>query len=267
MKKKFLADIKYLICALSPFSSRIRMKIEPNGLRLYAYKWDVIGRHIFKFGQYDPFLSNWLIGQYRETGGNFIDIGANLGYYTCLLGELAGPAGLVLSVEPEPNNLKLLNANIAINSLTEKIKVFPVALGAKIGTATLNLYKSSNRGRHSIVSKGTAGTVEVSVRKLDDLANSIFHSGQRIDFLKMDVEGYEPFVIQGGLETLDRVDNMVMEYAPFLLKNSDADLKNFLSTLYEIFPNIYVIEKSSMSRITMEQVLEKNESIDLFFQK
>jgi hypothetical protein len=44
-------------------------------------------------------------------------------------------------------------------------------------------------------------------------------------------------------------------------------LKNFLSTLYEIFPNIYVIEKSSMSRITMEQVLEKNESIDLFFQK
>lgn len=266
MKKK-LADIKYLIHALNPFSSRITMQTEPNGLRLYAYKWDVIGRHIFKYGQYDPFLSQWLIKRFGRTGGNFVDIGANLGYFTCLLGELAGPAGLVLSVEPEPNNLKLLEANIAINSLTVKIKVYPVALGAKIGTATLNLYKNSNRGRHSIVNMGSGGAVEVPIRKLDDLVDATFHLGQRIDFLKIDVEGYEPFVIEGGLNTLYRVDNMVMEYAPFLLKNSNADLKIFLTTLYEIFPNVYAIEKCSMRKITMKQVLEKDDSVDLFFQK
>ena len=267
MKKKFLADIKYLICALNPFSTRIAIKIEANELKLYAYKWDVIGRHLFKFGQYDPFLSDWLISRFRKTGGNFIDIGANLGYFTCLLGKLAGPSGTVLSVEPEPNNLKLLESNIAINLLTEKIKVFRVALGAEIGTAKLNLYKNSNRGRHSLVSKSTGGTIEVPIRKLDDLVDEIFSSGQRIDFLKMDVEGYEPFVVQGGLNTLYRVDNMVMEYAPFILKNSNADLKVFLNTLYEIFPNVYLIGKSSMSKITMEQVIEKNDSVDLFFQK
>jgi len=243
------------------------MQTEPNGLKLCAYKWDVIGRHIFKFGQYDPFLSQWLIRNFGETGGNFIDIGANLGYFTCLLGELAGPTNLVLSVEPEPDNLKLLASNIAMNSLTEKIKVYPVALGAEIGTATLNLYKNSNRGRHSLVSKGTGGTIEVPIRKLDDLVNETFPAGKRIDFLKIDVEGYEPFVIQGGLNTLERVDNMAMEYAPFLLKDSGADLKKFLSTLYSIFPNIYVIEKFSMRRVTIEQILEKNDSIDLLLQK
>ena len=267
MKKKFLADIKYLICALNPFSSNITMTVKPNDLKLYAYKWDVVGRHIFKFGQYDSFLSNWLISRYTKTGGNFVDVGANLGYFTCLLGKLAGPTGIVLSVEPEPNNLKLLENNIAINLLTEKIKVFPVALGAEVGTATLNLYKNSNRGRHSLINKGTGGTIEVPIRKLDDLVDETFFPGQRIDFLKIDVEGYEPFVVQGGLNTLYRVDNMVMEYAPFLLKNSNADLRTFLNTLFEIFPNVYVIGESSMTKITMEQVLEKDGSVDLFFQK
>jgi hypothetical protein len=70
--KKPLADIRYLIAAMNPLTPRIRMQEDLIGMSLYAYKWDVIGRNIFKTGTYDPFLSKWLIERFKVGGGGGI---------------------------------------------------------------------------------------------------------------------------------------------------------------------------------------------------
>ncbi len=54
---------------MNPLTPRIRMQEDLIGMSLYAYKWDVIGRNIFKTGTYDPFLSKWLIERFKAGGG------------------------------------------------------------------------------------------------------------------------------------------------------------------------------------------------------
>lgn len=267
IKKKPFADIRYLMAAINPLTSKISIQEDLIGMSLYAYKWDVIGRNIYKTGTYDPFLSKWLIERFNGSGGNFIDIGANLGYFTCLLGRLAGPTGRVVSVEPEPNNLALLQENVANNSLAEIVKIFPVAVGSEDGSATLNLYKNSNRGRHSIVGKGFGNQIEVPVRKLDSLIDQVFQPHETIDFFKIDVEGYEPYVIQGAPKTLSRVQSMVMEYAPYILKHAGADLPEFLSTLGKHFSKIHRIEETSLVKTDVEEILRQESAIDLLFER
>src|SRR5207249_12175823 len=52
---------------------------------------------------------------FQHRGSSFLDVGANLGYFSCLLGKLAGPRGKVVAIEPEPNNFKLLQRNLRNN--------------------------------------------------------------------------------------------------------------------------------------------------------
>lgn len=267
MGKTSFADIRYLMAAINPLTTKISMQEDLMGLSLKAYKWDVVGRSIFKTGMYDPFLSRWLIDRFAAGGGRFVDIGANLGYFTCLLGQLAGPSGRVLSVEPEPDNLVLLEANVAVNGLAEVVKILPVALGSDEGSATLNLYKNSNRGRHSMVAEGSGNQIVVPVKKLDTLIEQVFKPNELIDFLKVDVEGYEPYVIKGAPQTLPRVQSMVMEYAPFILKNAGADLPEFLSEVGKHFSKIYRIEKASLINTDIEEILRQEGSFDLLYEK
>jgi FkbM family methyltransferase len=265
--KKSFSDVRYLMAAINPLTTKISMKEDLMGMSLKAYKWDVVGRSIFKTGMYDPFLSRWLIDRFAAGGGRFVDIGANLGYFTCLLGQLAGPYGRVLSVEPEPDNLELLEANVAINELAEVVKILPVALGSDEGSATLNLYKNSNRGRHSMVAVGSGNQIEVPIKKLDTLIEQVFQPHELIDFVKIDVEGYEPYVIKGASQTLPRVQSMVMEYAPYILKNAGADLPEFLCELGNHFSKIYRIEEASLVKTDIEEILRQESSVDLLYEK
>jgi FkbM family methyltransferase len=256
------------MATMNPFTTKIRLKEDLLGIELYAYKWDDVGRKIFKTGTYDPFISSWIIDRFKEKQhGNFIDIGANLGYFTCLLGKLAGPAGRVLAIEPEPDNLALLEANIAANSLSSVITVMPVALGCDDTSATLNLYKNSNRGRHSLVAKGTGQQLVVPVKRLDALIDQVFKTNEVIDILKIDVEGYEPFVIQGASDTLSRVQVMIMEWAPYILRHAEVNLSEFIENLYNKFSKIYIIDKNSLIQTNVQEILGLEKSVDLLFAK
>ena len=214
------------------------------------------------------FFRSGLLSASRWGGGwNFIDIGANLGYFTCLLGTLATPSGRVLAVEPEPDNLALLKANVAVNALAEVVTIFPFALGSHETSATLNLYKNSNRGRHSMVAAGSGQQIVVPVKKLDSLVDQVFSSSEVIDFLKIDVEGYEPYVMQGSAETLCRVQSMVMEYAPYILRHAGAELPEFLGDLKKHFSKIYRIDQNSLVRTNVQEILSQEEAVDLLFEK
>jgi FkbM family methyltransferase len=238
---------------------------------MHAYKRDAVGRGLYRRKIHEPLLTKLLRERFASPAQrNFIDVGANIGYFTCLMSKFAGAAGKVLAVEPEPNNLKLLQQNISANNL-KNVDVFPCAVGASDGTAMLGLYKPSNRGRHSILDTTAKSQVKVPVKTLDEIAGSsgsgAGSSVQYWSLLKIDVEGYEAFVIDGAKETLSRVEALVMEFSPALLKKSGADPTAILMTLSAHFPKIYRMEASDLVRTSAEDCRETDQQVELWFER
>jgi len=130
----------------------------------------------------------------------FVDIGANLGYYTCLALQSGKP---VVAFEPQQQNLQCLFQNLTANGWEDRAEVFPLALSERPGLLTL--YGAS--GPSASLIKNWAGyssrfkkTVPVST--LDHVLAGRF-PGQRL-FVKMDVEGAEYQVLKGAVATLGR---------------------------------------------------------------
>lgn len=127
----------------------------------------------------------------------FVDIGANRGSYTVLAGAAIGAH--VIAVEPVPDTFSNLLANVNLNGMAGRVECCNIGLGDKEGELIFTA-DASDCINHVLAAGETTGkTVAVPVRRLDDLV------GERTPFLiKMDVEGYEWFVLQGGLGVLEK---------------------------------------------------------------
>ena len=135
----------------------------------------------------------------RESD-RFVDVGANLGYYTLLALQQGVPA---VAFEPQPQNLRCLYANLVANGWEGDAEVFPVALAKQPGL--LSLYGAS--GPSASLVKGWAGYSSrhrqlVPVSTLDHVLVGRF-AGERL-LVKIDVEGAEFGVLKGALQTLAR---------------------------------------------------------------
>jgi FkbM family methyltransferase len=257
----------YWTKCLNPFRSTISIGDLPLGINLQAYKRDAVGRGLYRRKIHEPVLTKFLLARFAGTAErNFIDVGANIGYFSCLMSKFAGPSGKVLAVEPEPNNLKLLEQNLRINQATN-VAVHACALGAREGSAKLGLYKAANRGRHSIVDTDAKPTIEVRVRTLDDLAKTSGNSFVSWSLAKIDVEGYEGFVLAGAKETLPRMEALVMEFSPALLKMAGLDPASLLDTLSREFARIYRIERTGLVSISAGDCLESEKISELIFER
>lgn len=150
--------------------------------------------------------------------GVAIDVGANFGYYTCLLARLAWQ-GRVLSFEPDPEVFELLRDNIAANWCGGVAVPTNAAVGDAAGTLTLHR-RVDRTGNTSIapaseeeLARSGRATVpfEVGCVRLDDVTRDL----HRVDVVKVDVEGAEPLVLAGMVELVRRHrPDVVMEWSP-----------------------------------------------------
>lgn len=163
-------------------------------------------------------LSNWLNRLYAmgETdiperralmqrvpkGGTFIDVGANVGLYTCSLARHVGPEGQCFAFEPFPGNYSALQRNIKLNRLTN-VHVQQIALSSEVGWVTLyGPPGPSSETSGAIGSKLSEQYVEVA--KVPCQALDSLDVGSRVDALKIDVEGNELSVLHGAKQLLAR---------------------------------------------------------------
>ena len=237
------------------------------GLRLEAYKRDAVGRGLYRRKIHEPALTHYLLKRFADSGPHhFIDVGANIGYFTGLMSKLAGAGGRVLAVEPEPNNLRLLRENVRRNGLSN-VEVFAVGLGAEEGSAALGIYKPSNRGRHSIVDADGKPQITIPVRRLDDLVRESAPTVNTWSLLKMDVEGYEGFVLEGAKETLPKLDALVLEFSPALLRKTGKDPAAILKTLSTPFSHLYRIEGAELLPVTVQECLATENQVELVLER
>ncbi len=163
--------------------------------------------------------------QSRITPGmTVVEAGANIGLYSLLFSRLVGPSGKVFSFEPDPELFEALSRNASDNG-ADNINTYQKALGSKTESRVLckGLF---NRGDNRLSPDTQEGQgVKVDVARLDDM-----FSGQAIDFIKMDVQGWEPEVLKGmhGLMEANPGMGIYFEYWPEGLTKAGFDPIDFI---------------------------------------
>lgn len=145
-----------------------------------------------------------------KPGDTMLDIGANVGLFTMLAAQQVGATGRVLSFEPSPTTFLRLEENVAINDFNH-VQCFNIGLSDKSGTLDFYTSQSGHDAWDSFAvdARGRLGnSVSVPVQALDEIVQT--HTITRIDFIKIDVEGWEKFVIMGGTECLTTQSPIVM---------------------------------------------------------
>jgi FkbM family methyltransferase len=166
-----------------------------------------------------------LLPRLCPPGSVFVDVGANFGYFTCLLAARLGrgAGSRVIAVEPNPDMLRLLRANVGINWSGAPVRIEPVAVADAEGEMVLTIPddRAANGTLAPIEAAGRSlATHRVPVRRLDDL----LRAEPRIDLVKIDVEGYEPAVLRGAAETLARPGlRLVLEWSVPQLREAGFD--------------------------------------------
>jgi FkbM family methyltransferase len=139
-----------------------------------------------------------------------IDIGAQSGLYTLYAKHL--PLSVFYSFEPYPLTYKLLNDNILINEI-HNVNTFNLAISNRKGRAILNTCKHHN-GVHTlgenVLRFQDIEPIEVETNTLDNL---FYDKDIPVDFIKIDTEGHELFILQGGEKTIKKYKPIIqLEY-------------------------------------------------------
>lgn len=160
----------------------------------------------------------------KHDGGTYLDIGANIGLTTIPVAQNARVA--CLAIEPEPTNYENLVANVARNCLNGNVQTRQVAIFSKTSKLDFEL-ATDNLGDHRLRLTDTVGQLAEEGRKvisvdavpLDSIAPVI--EGKLA--VKIDVQGAEPFVFEGGMQTLAQADLVITEFWPYSMIRMGAN--------------------------------------------
>lgn len=164
-----------------------------NGFRLWFNTTDREMGMVMSAGHYEPNTVS-IIKKIVKPGMKSIDVGAHIGFYTCLLASLSGDNGKVSAFEPMPSHFELLLKNVNENQFQQRVMAYQLACSDVHGH--LGASKVSNMFVVGQVSQ--AEQVIVEAVRLDDLIE------EPIDIVKLDIEGHEPAAIRGMISIISR---------------------------------------------------------------
>lgn len=140
-----------------------------------------------------------------KKGDVFIDVGANVGYYSVLAGKIVGETGQVISIEPIPDTARVLNLNLKLNRL-KNVKVLRKAAWNSNELISMHIPKGFFGMASIYEPHGVADILEVEGFTLDGLPEV-----KKVDFLKIDAEGSEYPILEGARKTLKTTRHVVLE--------------------------------------------------------
>lgn len=184
------------------FGRRVVRAQLPDGrsLRLASVSQNYLSFELFWKGTnyYEP-ITTLLLRELLRPGDTFLDVGANVGFYSLVL-SVTQPKTQVVAFEPNPRIFQLLKSNVAANHF-DHVTCEPLALSDSDGTATLYLNQSDMSAslRDDFDSHRTE-TVAVRTTSLDHYINRQEIRGRLI--VKVDVEGHEEAFFEGARQTL-----------------------------------------------------------------
>lgn len=168
-----------------------------NGAELWVDCRSAIGRAILVKAEFDQGV--WrAIEPSLGAGGVFIDVGANVGYYTVLAGEHVGASGQAHAFEIDPRPLRCLRRNVAACK-HHNISLHEIAIGDSVGEGVLQA--ESDCGHSSVHAIGPG--LPVAVTSLDHWMQTRV-ALKRLDVIKIDIEGGELLALEGARKLIEK---------------------------------------------------------------
>jgi FkbM family methyltransferase len=213
-----------------------------------------VGLGLARDSSYEPHVAR-LLTHLLQPGCVFIDIGANIGYFSLVAARLVGPSGRVLAFEPNKRNGALLWLSCVDNNF-QQLELFPVAASDSAGAIVLQVAGSNGRivSTDELALAGIAPApngpplpphhYHAATVVLDD----ILHTITRIDVVKLDVEGAEPWAIAGMQQLIHRHRPLVIsEFAPLgIEQTTQRHPENYLLQLRQLGYTLFVITDTTL---------------------
>ena len=235
--------------------------LPPFSINIHTETDIYISRAIEDTGVWEGFETRVIV-ELLAYFGQFIDIGANIGWYSVLAGHALAGKGHVLSFEPDPRNFELLEHNVHANHL-HNVKLFNVALADTKGERIL--YRSAdNLGDHRLYAEGSEGREAVRV------ATTTFNAAvsphlQGPCLVKMDTQGSETMILEGMSDYLHANSKnvvLIIEFWPYGLKNAGTSAAALIDKLSRLNMNVWLVDEvlCTVKATTFEELIERAQS-------
>ena len=228
----FSKDRSQRLQVVSPYHKNLLMHLD-------VHSW--VERKILCAGYFERWVDEFLSSSLKP-GYVAIDVGANSGCHTLVMAGAVGASGRVLAFEPNPRMLERLRANMSLNRI-EHVTVLPMAVSDMPGQLKLFIpartdYNQGLGSVHRANLEDSCDEVTVQTTTLDEQVE--IHQLQRLDLIKIDVEGHELHVFKGAEKTLRKFKPiLVFEFSERQWRNAGVmphDVESFLHDLgYELF--------------------------------
>ena len=197
------------------------------GNRVYEHAFPIYRLCYRTFKAYADRAERQLLKRILSAGDVVVDAGANIGVYSQFLSSCVGPTGVVHSFEPSPENFRRLQS--ATRKLAN-VRLSQAAVGECSGRSKLYVSDQLNVDHRTYKTEGDSRpAVQIDVIALDDY----FKPGQRVDLIKMDIQGYELHALRGANRVL--ADNpsakLLLEFWPYGLKQAGTNWIELIDTL------------------------------------
>jgi FkbM family methyltransferase len=208
-----------------------------------------------------------ILTKFLSPGMTFVDVGAHIGILTLAGARAVGPTGKVLAIEPGPAAFEALRRTIEVSGLAGRIKALRQAAGAHQERRTF--YVRNVLGHSSLTpsdshSEASSDEIEVELSPLDDL----LPVGERVDLVKIDVEGAELAVLAGMQRIIAENPYLVViaEFGPSHLRATNTDPEYWFSSFRnQGFEPLVIDELSGRCRPIDMNELIKIESVNILF--
>jgi FkbM family methyltransferase len=215
----------------------IRMHLDPeNFIELFTYYWSC----------WEP-NETWVVRRLLRPGDVFVDIGANIGYFSLLGGRAVGDRGRVIAIEPTPPTVAKLEDNLKMNGL-KNIKVHELAVLDRPGTVRIHQPHDDNIGANTLRPSGYSERYwDVSAATLDDL----LIGEPRIRLVKLDLEGAELLALRGFIKHLSSPEGplVLCEVTDRFLRELGGSARDLFSLMAD-----YGYEAFSCENLTLRPV-------------
>ncbi len=213
----------------------------PLGIYIHDERDRFVSARLREEGIWEPYETALLM-QILQPGDVFVDVGANIGYFSLLAALRVGQAGAVFAFEPDAANHELLQRSSLANGLTQTIHAERAGLAEQAGEARLYL-SEDNLGDHQIFPTDTA-RASLSVALLSG-SEFMRPRSTRLDLLKIDTQGSEYGVVKGlmpWLLSLDAAPRLIVELTPLSLRQCGSSGRSLIELLAGLGQPMWIID-------------------------
>ncbi len=233
-------------------------------LRIALAQNQFVSSQIFWFGIFEPIEAR----EFKSVlapGMVVIDVGGNIGQYTLLAAKRVEQRGHVYTFEPASENFEMIKQNLTLNGVTDRVSLNRTALTSKVGTT--HLIKPGDGGSNWLSPEGNE-SLGMEIEDVECTTLDHFVGRERIeklDLIKIDVEGADYEVLKGATETIKRFGPILfIECAERALKRFGANPKMMLDYLLQLGYSPFVFTRSGLAPLTSDTNISNT---NLFFRK